>query len=344
MEQESGRFCTDIPILNFSLNMLISFILPCYNVAQYIERAVNSILNQHLDDYEILIIDDGSEDNLMDICKQWCDDTRIKYIRTDNHGVSEARNEGLKLAQGEYVCFLDPDDWYEDGTIAPALQSLIAESADALRFGYNKVYESENLKEGDDAVEDLIRDNYLCEGEAILTELVPAYLGFTLGELKRIFSSDFRKNKRLSFVWSYIFKRQILIDNEIVFARGLHFMEDKLFLCEFLCHAKKVVRYDHVCYNYYVRKDGLRNTNFSDRIIHAQQRVLAERYREEMTERIKSAKNINLAPLYRGTLILATFQMLSYCFRSPSRPLFQLFKDYVHLRSVRNAFKFKSLQ
>lgn len=309
---------------------MLSFILPSYNVAPYIERAVNSILDQHLSDYEIIIVDDGSRDNLVEVCQQWKENERVIVVSTGNQGVSEARNEGLKRAKGEYVCFLDPDDWYEKDVMASALEAIKRDGADALRFGYNKVYESEELKRGDDPVEDLINDEYLCEGDAILTKLVSAYIGFSIKELMHLNVSNFRKNKRLSFVWSYIFKRQILIDNSITFAKGLHFMEDKLFLCEYLCHTQKVILYDKVCYNYYVRKDGLRMTNTADCLHHAEQRVLAEQCRSEMAERVKSTLNIDIKPLYRGTLIMASLQMLAHCFSSPSLAQFKLFMKYLH--------------
>ncbi|MDE6152115.1 MAG: glycosyltransferase [Prevotella sp.] len=84
----------------------ISIILPCYNVAQYIERSINSILSQNFDGYEIIIVNDGSTDNLLDICRQWELLPNFTVLSTANQGVSQARNEGLAIARGEYVFFL----------------------------------------------------------------------------------------------------------------------------------------------------------------------------------------------------------------------------------------------
>lgn len=84
----------------------ISIILPCYKVAQYIERCINSILTQDFPNYEVIIINDGSPDNLLQICKQWEGLSNFTILSFPNQGLSQARNEGLAVAQGEYVYFL----------------------------------------------------------------------------------------------------------------------------------------------------------------------------------------------------------------------------------------------
>ena len=81
----------------------ISIILPCYKVAQYIERCINSILTQDFPNYEVIIINDGSPDNLLQICKQWEGLSNFTILSFPNQGLSQARNEGLAVAQGEYV-------------------------------------------------------------------------------------------------------------------------------------------------------------------------------------------------------------------------------------------------
>jgi len=93
---------------------MISVIVPVYKVEQYLRQCIESILNQTYQDLEILLIDDGSPDRCGIICEEYAKkDPRIKVFHTENHGLSAARNVGLQIAKGEYIGFVDSDDWIE---------------------------------------------------------------------------------------------------------------------------------------------------------------------------------------------------------------------------------------
>lgn len=93
---------------------LISVIVPVYKVEKYLNRCIDSIVNQTYSDLEIILVEDGSPDNCQKICDDWCDkDNRIRTIHKTNEGLSSARNTGLEQAKGEYICFVDSDDWIE---------------------------------------------------------------------------------------------------------------------------------------------------------------------------------------------------------------------------------------
>lgn len=97
------------------MNPQISIIVPVYNVQDYLEKCLDSILNQTLTDFEVILVDDGSKDNSSIICDQYVrKDSRIKVIHQDNNGVSHARNRGLDLATGDYIGFVDPDDYIDE--------------------------------------------------------------------------------------------------------------------------------------------------------------------------------------------------------------------------------------
>ena len=94
---------------------LVSFIIPVYKIEKYLETCVQSILKQTYDDYEILLVDDGSPDRCPYLCDYWAGaDTRIKALHKSNGGLSDARNYGLKYAVGKYVIFVDGDDYWTD--------------------------------------------------------------------------------------------------------------------------------------------------------------------------------------------------------------------------------------
>ena len=94
---------------------MISVIIPVYNCEKYIKKCIESILNQTYKDLEVIVIDDGSKDSSLNICnKLMKEDYRLTVIHQENQGVSSARNKGLENAQGEYIVFVDGDDWVED--------------------------------------------------------------------------------------------------------------------------------------------------------------------------------------------------------------------------------------
>lgn len=116
---------------------LFSLILPCYNVEKYVERCVRSILEQDFADYEIILVDDGARDATPAICDRLAaQDGRICVIHKENGGLSSARNAGLEAACGEYVWFIDSDDWIEPDALT-TLYSVCADGApEIVKFGY----------------------------------------------------------------------------------------------------------------------------------------------------------------------------------------------------------------
>ena len=97
----------------------ISAILPVYNVEQYIKDCLDSIINQTMDDIEIICVNDGSLDNSLQVLEEYAQkDARIKIISQENQGQGIARNNGLKIANGEYITFIDPDDWVDVDTVS----------------------------------------------------------------------------------------------------------------------------------------------------------------------------------------------------------------------------------
>lgn len=110
---------------------LISIIVPVYNVEPYIERCVDSIIGQTYKNIEIILVDDGSPDNCPKICDEYAKkDNRIKVIHKENGGLSDARNEGIKVANGKYVGFVDSDDWVHESMFERLYHELISNDAD----------------------------------------------------------------------------------------------------------------------------------------------------------------------------------------------------------------------
>lgn len=120
-------------------NVLISIIVPVYNVEQYLSKCLDSIINQTYKNLEIILIDDGSTDKSGEICDKYKDeDSRIKVIHKINAGVSAARNDGIDIAEGTYVTFVDSDDWIEEDYINLAIACLTKYRPDILINNYKR--------------------------------------------------------------------------------------------------------------------------------------------------------------------------------------------------------------
>ena len=112
---------------------LISVIIPVYNVEKYLQECVDSVLAQTYQNFEIILVDDGSTDSSGAICDEYAkQDERISVLHQENKGLSITRNNGLQIASGEYIYFLDSDDWIENSTLEILLQEITKESADVV--------------------------------------------------------------------------------------------------------------------------------------------------------------------------------------------------------------------
>lgn len=122
---------------------LISIIVPVYNVEQYLSRCVDSLVNQTYHNIEIILVDDGSPDRSGEICDEYAKkDKRVKVIHQSNGGLSDARNTALDIAKGDYLMFVDSDDWIEKKT-CEILNRLASDyKADTVIFGLNFVFDS----------------------------------------------------------------------------------------------------------------------------------------------------------------------------------------------------------
>ena len=128
--------------------MKISIIVAIYNIQDYIDDCVNSIISQSYGNFELLLVNDGSTDGSLALLKEWASkDARIKVIDKPNGGLSSARNEGLKYATGDYILFVDGDDWLDKDALQSA-QSFIVNNGevDMLCFDYCAYYTKEKTK------------------------------------------------------------------------------------------------------------------------------------------------------------------------------------------------------
>lgn len=124
----------------------VSMIVPCYNAENFIQRGISSIIHQTCPDWELILVDDGSTDSTAAICQRaTAEDERVHFVRQKNQGVSAARNRGLDMAKGQYVMFMDSDDYVNPDILAFTLKEAAKYDADIVMVGHNRVEKDGNI-------------------------------------------------------------------------------------------------------------------------------------------------------------------------------------------------------
>ena len=182
-----------------------SVIMPVFNVEKYIRKSVDSVLKQTYQNIEVLLVDDGSTDNCPKICDDYAElDSRVRVIHKKNGGLSDARNFGIDAASGDYVVFLDSDDyWSSDTALEKAARKLEMEKSDVMLFFFKYLFEDENNR----------ITEYNSEFEKIEINM----------ESKKTQLTDLIKNNiYISSAWAKIIKRQLFKDNDLYFVKGVY--------------------------------------------------------------------------------------------------------------------------
>lgn len=307
----------------------ISVVLPCYKVAQYIERCITSILNQDFEGYEIIIVNDGSPDNLLEICEQWKNLPNFKILSFPNQGISQARNEGLMVAQGKYIYFLDPDDYIEQGVFSHCYQLLELHQADAIRFGFRTT----NITTQQSWTSNN-KNHTLSSNQQIIKEILPKIIGYTKEEIKTIGG-----DKEFVSVWQFIYKRDVLIKNNIFFPKGVSLSEDKIFNSHFCCYANTIITINNIFYNYFIRPHGLMVGNLNNPTNLIKNKIDGVFERERLRNIYLKEHNLDILKLYYGSLILSGLELCIKLTSIKYKDGYNGLSKYLSLPTVKDAFK-----
>ena len=234
---------------SMSSNPKISIVMPMYRVEQYIEKAITSVLKQNFQDWELLVVNDGSPDKSREIASSIASgDNRIKILDKENGGLSDARNYGLDRAIGEFVHFYDSDDWIE----ADFYSKLLNEIEDF----------------------DLVICGYKVDNEKTVTERI----GY-VGELSQVITPSLENlvGNYLNFAWNKLFKRSFLVENALYYEKGLYRIEDSEFMMRFLSSSPKVKMIKYSGYHYMVRNTATLSKFFDENIFNHLSRCISIR-------------------------------------------------------------------
>lgn len=239
---------------------LISIIVPVYNVVSYLPRCLDSLVNQTYKDIEIILVNDGSTDNSLDICKEYAvKDKRITIIDKENGGVSSARNAGIHAARGNWIGFVDSDDYIDSETYEIAIKTALENNASLVQWNL--------VRFSDKAVYPV--DSDINEGFFDLTE-----------------------NKVLpwicNLVYTKLFRKDFLEQTGINFIEGVNLGEDLFFNYRVLNKLGKFYYINKAFYHYFIRPSSIMNTMNESLIDRAVEELI------KMEADLKGSKNQTL--------------------------------------------------
>lgn len=223
------------------MSNIVSFIIPAYNVESYIEKCIDSIINQKTNEWELILVDDGSTDATAEICDTYAQrDERIRVIRQKNAGSAVARNSGLDIAKGEWIAFIDGDDWIE-GNFFETLQPYMEQDYDFIMYSYHEVRGTDRVKKCGTHDEILLeKDKFrLMVMDVIDTE-------------KRVPEVAASRSQ----FWTKVYRRQFLLQNQIRLDPDLRMSQDVMFNLRVYNHAEKAIFIPQLLYNYRILDDS----------------------------------------------------------------------------------------
>lgn len=218
----------------------VSIIMPVYNSEKYLKDTIESVIKQTYNRIELIIVDDASTDDSYNICKEMQNgDDRIILQRIENGGVSKARNLGLKLASGDYIMFIDSDDLYDEKIVEKMINSIENNDWGVCLF--------EKLDNKGKIHKKKIKEN-------INIEKIDYFISFL------------QKNDLFNNVWNKIYKRDIILENNITFNEEISIAEDLEFNLKYIEKIKKITYVDEYLYTYRLSTNGLNYSYHKDRI------------------------------------------------------------------------------
>lgn len=262
--------------------MKISVIVPIYKVENYLYRCIDSLLEQTFSDFELILVDDGSPDDCPKICDEYeKKDNRVKVLHKENGGLSDARNAGLNIATGEYVAFVDSDDWVASDYLEVLFRTITREKAD------------------------------ICECEVVRTNgrnEIPKY-----SEIINVYSQQdalellIQEKVFHQYVWNKLYRRSVLAG--ISFPKG-KINEDEFWTYQVFGKADLVVSINQPLYYYYQRDDSIMGREYDIKRLHAiEAKKLRQRYIELFFPKLERIAKINFwgSCIYAGQMSLLHF-------------------------------------
>ena len=290
---------------------MISIIVPIYKVEAYLKRCLDSLLNQEYQDFELVLVDDGSPDQCGEMCDEFAEkDSRIRVIHKENGGLSDARNAGLAVASGDYVTFVDSDDWVAPGYLGKMYAALMQEGADiceCIAVSTDSEVMIENLGSG-------------------------ARTSFTTEEGLKVLILDTELHQH---VWNKLYKREMI--EGILFEKGKT-NEDEFWTYRVFGRAQKIVKLDIILYYYFQRPGSIMGESYSlKRLDVLDAKVERQRYMEKYFPVLFDIAGLNLywSCIYAGQMSLKYLDKVDFkVAKKKIDKIVKIVKDLPNLKDI----------
>lgn len=323
----------------------ISIIVAVYNIEHYLEKCLNSLIKLDNKVIEILCVNDGSTDKSEDIIKKYSHlDKRIRLLSKINGGLSSARNYGIEKSIGDYLIFIDGDDYVFPDKFNELMDDIFMNNKqntfDTIWTGY--IREDWN---GTHNIDNKFNEKTYEKNE-ISKKIIPSILGISLDKIYRWFQKKQFLNQYQEFpsVWRFIYSRSVIIDNNIKFNEKVKTGEDILFNVEYLMHVNHLI-IKNVNFYCYVWRVGSLTQNSHNHFFESKKLLIQER--DVLIEKIKNTISLDYSKEIIGSLILSKIQMaitLSHCNFLSSFEEYNKYKEYSCIESIQEAYKSLSLK
>ena len=233
----------------------VSVIIPVYNVEKFLDECVKSVCNQVLKDIEVLLIDDGSTDSSGVVCNKWRQrDERVKVICQPNQGVSAARNRGIEEAKGEWIAFIDSDDWIEPDYLQVLYENAVKKNADISICGFYFEYPDETVTRGH------FEKDMVFSGKEEVCQIQIQILAKNMSAIKN------NSGDRIGAPWCKLYNANYIKRNQLEFIPNLRRSQDVVFNLYALEHAETIVYKNIPLYHYRINEESV-CSKFSKQIL-----------------------------------------------------------------------------
>lgn len=217
----------------------ISVVIPVYNIEKYLGRCLKSVVEQNLKEIEIIVVNDGSPDSSYKIIEEFKKkDRRIKVLNQENKGVSEARNQGIKESRGEYVLFIDGDDWIEENYLKNIYEKAKSENLDIVVTDILWDFDNGKIIYGKDF--DIFGKDYII-GKELVKNIIDG--------------------RSFPMPWNKLFRKELFIKNNILFPKGIGMGEDLATITKLAFFAEKVGKIDKAYVHYIQNQNSATKNN-----------------------------------------------------------------------------------
>ena len=227
-------------------NVKVSVVIPVYNVEPFIGACIESVCKQTVKDIEIILVNDGSTDNGAAVCEDWCrKDSRVRLINQANQGVSVARNRGIQESSGEWIAFIDSDDWIEPNYLEVLVETAEENKADIGICGFYFDYPDEVVARGH------FEKDMLFKGRDEVSQIQIQILAKNMSKVKN------NSGDRIGAPWCKVFRASFIKDNKLEFIPNLKRSQDVVFNLYALEKAETVAYKNLPLYHYRINPDSV---------------------------------------------------------------------------------------